>query len=99
MSLLVFPPTFVSSAYVPIDTMPNWLRAIAEHQPITYMVDAVRALTLGDQATAILGHDAAHLVLISLLWMTVWADRRRAVPPADDAYGAPRRTVREREVL
>jgi len=38
-------------------------------------------------------------VLISLLWMTVWADRRRAVPPADDAYGAPRRTVREREVL
>jgi len=37
-------------------------------------------------------------VLISLLWMTVWADRRRAVP-ADDEYVARRRPVREREVL
>jgi ABC transporter DrrB family efflux protein len=68
MSLLVFPLTFVSSAYVPISTMPSWLRAIAEHQPITYMVDAVRALTLGDHAGAILGHSASHFVAASLLW-------------------------------
>jgi ABC-2 type transport system permease protein len=68
MSLLVFPLTFVSSAYVPVSTMPSWLRAVAEHQPITYMVDAVRALTLGDRAAAILGHSAAHFVMASLLW-------------------------------
>src|SRR4051794_25787264 len=37
-------------------------------------------------------------VLISLLWMTVLADRRRAVP-ADDEYVAGRRSVREREVV
>jgi sulfite exporter TauE/SafE len=37
-------------------------------------------------------------LLISLLWMTVWADRRRAVP-ADDEYAGRRQVVREREVL
>jgi ABC transporter DrrB family efflux protein len=68
MSLLVFPLTFVSSAYVPINTMPSWLRAVAQHQPITSMVDAVRALTLGNKATAMLGHSAGHFVAVSLLW-------------------------------
>ena len=29
MSLLVFPLTFVSSAYVPVDTMPGWMQPIA----------------------------------------------------------------------
>ena len=48
MSLMVFPLTFVSSAYVPVDSMPGWLQPIAEHQPITYMVDAVRSLCLGE---------------------------------------------------
>src|SRR5207249_2931742 len=46
MSLLVFPLSFVSSAYVPVDSMPGWLQAFAEHQPLTVMVDAVRSLTL-----------------------------------------------------
>jgi ABC-type multidrug transport system permease subunit len=31
MSLLVFPLTFVSSAYVPVHSMPGWLQAFAEH--------------------------------------------------------------------
>src|SRR5262249_29363702 len=39
MSLLVFPLTFVSSAYVPVDSMPGWLQGFAEHQPLTPMVD------------------------------------------------------------
>src|SRR6266511_4316834 len=50
MALLVFPLTFVSSAYVPVESMPGWLQAVAEHQPITVMVDAVRALTQGPVA-------------------------------------------------
>ena len=39
MSLLVFPLTFVSSAYVPVDTMPGWMQPFARNQPITAMVD------------------------------------------------------------
>jgi ABC-2 type transport system permease protein len=50
VALLVFPLTFVSSAYVPAGSLPGGLEAFAEHQPITYMVDAVRSLVLGQPA-------------------------------------------------
>jgi ABC transporter DrrB family efflux protein len=68
MALLVFPLTFVSSAYVPVESMPGWLQAFAEHQPVTYMVDAVRALTLGPLAEPLLGHPTSYFVIRSLLW-------------------------------
>jgi ABC-2 type transport system permease protein len=68
LALLVFPLTFVSSAYVPLQTMPGWLQGFAEHQPITVMVDAVRVLTQGPAAEALLGHGAGFYVVRSLLW-------------------------------
>src|SRR6266704_3465920 len=68
LAILVFPLTFVSSAYVPVASMPGWLQAFAQHQPITYMVDAVRALTGGQAAQAVLGHAAGYFVGRSLLW-------------------------------
>jgi ABC-2 type transport system permease protein len=35
---------FISSAFVPTDTMPAPVRAFAEHQPVTSIVDAIRDL-------------------------------------------------------
>src|SRR5580693_1589931 len=43
----LFPLTFVSSAFVPIATMPGWLQAFASHQPVTYTINAMRAMALG----------------------------------------------------
>ena len=43
----LFPLTFVSSAFVPIYTMPGWLQAFANNQPVTYTINAMRALALG----------------------------------------------------
>jgi len=43
----VFPVVFASSLYVPIDTMPSWLQAFAEINPVTPMIDTTRALLLG----------------------------------------------------
>lgn len=40
---IIFLP-FVSSAFVPTDTMPGPVRAFAEHQPVTSIVDTIRAL-------------------------------------------------------
>ena len=40
---LIFLP-FISSAFVPTDTMPGPVRAFAEHQPVTSIVDAIRNL-------------------------------------------------------
>ena len=43
----LFPLIFASSAFVPTSTMPAGLRAFAQHQPITYIVDATRGWMLG----------------------------------------------------
>lgn len=44
---ILAPLVFASSAFVPVDTMPDWLQVFAAHQPVTAVVDAVRALVLG----------------------------------------------------
>jgi ABC transporter DrrB family efflux protein len=48
--ILIFPLTFVSSAFVPVDSMPSVLQAFAEVNPFTIVVDAMRALFLGAPA-------------------------------------------------
>lgn len=58
-----FPLTFTSSAFVPVDSMPGWLQAWANVNPITITVDAVRDLLLGRPA----GSDGAQ----ALLWGAV----------------------------
>jgi ABC-2 type transport system permease protein len=68
MGMIVFPFALISSAYVPVSSMPDWLQVFAEHQPLTYMVDAVRSLTLGPDAEALLGHPASYFVTRALLW-------------------------------
>jgi ABC-2 type transport system permease protein len=68
MSMLIYPLLFVSSAYVRADTLPGWLQAVAENQPITVMCNAVRSLVLGDPALAGLSHTTTYWVLMSLVW-------------------------------
>ncbi|HET6949347.1 MAG TPA: ABC transporter permease [Acidimicrobiales bacterium] len=68
MSLLIFPLSFVSSAMVPVETMPGWMQPIAENQPITVMTNAVRSLALGDPALAGLSGSTAHYVTVALAW-------------------------------
>jgi ABC transporter DrrB family efflux protein len=43
----VFPLTFASSIFSPIETMPHWLQVFARNQPVTQVVNAVRHLTIG----------------------------------------------------
>ena len=47
---ILFPLTFVSSAFVPVKSMPSWLQPFAENNPFTHMVNAVRALFVGTPA-------------------------------------------------
>jgi ABC-2 type transport system permease protein len=68
ISILVTPLTFVSSAFVPVSSMPGWLQAFAEHQPVTPMVNAVRGLAGGPQVEALLDHSTAYYVGLSLVW-------------------------------
>ncbi|HEY7632945.1 MAG TPA: ABC transporter permease [Thermoleophilaceae bacterium] len=60
ITIIIFPLTFVSSVYVPTASMPKVLEAIANANPITTIVDALRALWLGTPA----GTD----IWVGLLW-------------------------------
>ncbi|MDG5816614.1 ABC transporter permease [Chitinispirillales bacterium ANBcel5] len=45
--IIIFPLTFASAAFVPPETMPQPLRWFAENQPVTHIIEAIRALMLG----------------------------------------------------
>jgi ABC transporter DrrB family efflux protein len=49
--VITFPLVFVSSAFVPVETMPDWLQAIANINPVTVTVDAIRGLLITGQYT------------------------------------------------
>ncbi|WP_226829598.1 ABC transporter permease [Brevibacterium aurantiacum] len=46
--ILLFLP-YVSSAFVPVETMPGWLTVFADNQPITPIIDALRSLLIGTE--------------------------------------------------
>jgi ABC transporter DrrB family efflux protein len=65
--MVVFPMTLTSSVFLPTQTMPGWLQAFAEHQPITVVANALRALTLGQGALPA-GHTVTGETLLALAW-------------------------------
>jgi ABC-2 type transport system permease protein/oleandomycin transport system permease protein len=65
----LFPVTFLSSAFVPISTMPGWLQAFANNQPVTYVIDTMRALALGGPVEANLWKSVAWLAGIFIVFM------------------------------
>ncbi|MFC7078628.1 ABC transporter permease [Haloarcula halophila] len=52
-NLLQFPLLFVSTAFLPLDAMPDWIEVVATFNPITYGVDAARALMLGQDVMTV----------------------------------------------
>jgi len=78
--LVLFPLTFLSNAYVPVDTLPDWLKWFATVNPVSHLVTAVRELansgTFGADAwLALLG---AAVVVAVFAPLTVRAYMRKA---------------------
>lgn len=67
----LFPLTFLSSAFVPIATMPGWLQAFARNQPATTVIDTMRSLALGGPVAAGVWQSIAWLAAISLIFGTL----------------------------
>lgn len=63
----VFPLVFASSVFVPTQTMPSWLQAFADNQPITITTNAIRGLVLGQGALPV-GDNVAGQVTLALAW-------------------------------
>ena len=76
----LFPLTFVSSAFVPISTMPGWLQAFAKHQPVTIVIDTMRSMALGGPIATNLWLSIAWLsgIFIVFVPLAVRAYRRAA---------------------
>ncbi|WP_067933928.1 ABC transporter permease [Alicyclobacillus kakegawensis] len=77
--LILFPLTFVSNAYVPVKTMPNWLQWVAKVNPISHLISAVRNLTNdgtigGDFGISLIG---AAIIVAIFAPLTVRAYMRR----------------------
>ena len=62
---ILFPVTFVSSAFVPVNSMPGWLQPVARHNPFTNMVNAERSLFIGSPT--------GNQVWLALVWTVVIA--------------------------
>ncbi len=67
--IAVFPLTFISSAFVPVASMPEPLKSFAMVNPFTYVVDAMRSLWLGAPA----GNYVWGAVVWSLVILAVFA--------------------------
>ncbi|GGL87676.1 MULTISPECIES: ABC transporter permease [Micromonospora] len=62
---VIFPLTFTSNAFVPTETMPGWLQAWVQVNPVTILADALRGLLVGGPV--------AGPVFQSLIWAAVLA--------------------------
>lgn len=77
--ILLFLP-YLSSAFVPVDTMPVWLQTVAEHQPLTPIIESLRGLLIGEGPGTSGWWALAWIVAIlavALIWTTV-VFRRKA---------------------
>src|ERR1700710_1010943 len=75
---LIFPITFISAAFVPVDSLPAGLQEFAEVNPITVVVDAMRSLWLGAPAgDSVWGAVAWSLALIAIFAPLAVAKYRR----------------------
>lgn len=53
--VILFPPTLASNVFVDPDTMPGWLQAFVDVNPVSHLVTAVRGVMAGDVTVAEIG--------------------------------------------
>jgi ABC-2 type transport system permease protein/oleandomycin transport system permease protein len=73
------PLVFASSAFVPVRSMPGWLQAFARNQPVSVVVDAVRALTVGGPTSSVVLKAVAWIVGITAVCAPIAVARYRRV--------------------
>lgn len=65
----VFPLVFASSAFVPVETMPDWLQVFSKVNPVTIEINAVRALSLGVELGDSLWQSLAWILVLLLVFI------------------------------
>lgn len=68
MGMLVIPFSFISSANVPVASMPGWMQPFAANQPVSVLINAVRCLMQGGPGIVGIGHTTTYWVVLSIVW-------------------------------
>lgn len=68
---VIFPITFISNAFVPIQTMPTWLQPFAEWNPVSTLTASVRTLWGNPNPFATDNFPSQQPILVTLLWVAV----------------------------
>jgi oleandomycin transport system permease protein len=78
--LIMFPLTFGTSTFVPVDTLPGWLQSFTDVNPITHLIGTLRGLMLGGPVQTHLLWTFAWMagLLVVLVPLALRAYRRRA---------------------
>lgn len=76
--ILTFPLLFMSTALVPVSLMPGWMQSVSQFNPISYTVDAVRALSLNgfDWTKVLTALGVIGLIAVVTLGATLYLFRR-----------------------
>jgi ABC-2 type transport system permease protein len=69
--IVIFPITFISNAFVPIQTMPTWLQPFAEWNPVSTLTASLRTLWGNPNPFATDNLPSQQPVLITLIWVAV----------------------------
>ncbi len=77
--VLIFPFTFASAVFVPIQTMPSWLQVFVRNQPVTFIADAARQLALGVNEHGAIWKTLVWVVGLLLVFvpLSMWQYKRR----------------------
>jgi ABC-2 type transport system permease protein len=77
--MIMFPLTFLSNAFVPIETLPGWLAAFVQVNPVSHVVSAVRDLANTGAVTAEVGWALAGCAVVVAIFapLSVSTFRRR----------------------
>jgi ABC transporter DrrB family efflux protein len=74
---ILFPVTFISSAFVTVESMPSWLEPVAQHNPFTAMVDAARTLFVDTpDGNVWLAFMWGALITVVFAALSIWRYRR-----------------------
>lgn len=75
LALLMFPVFFMSSAFVPEALMPGWMQAVNDYNPVTFLIEAIRALMVSGFAWGAIRDAVASLAVTGLILQlgTLWA--------------------------
>ena len=81
--MVLMPLTFASSAFVPTESMPTVLRVFAENQPITHVIEAMRAWMVGTPIgnSGWLALVWCVAIIVIAMPLATWMFRRRTSDP------------------